>query len=145
MNGFTHQWNSSPDQISGTSHGGLRRQEPSRYHISEKQKLLRNTASLLPETIWQAKKKSALIYSWSNHTTTDIRSSAKINKIYLSYTDMVEPFSIDESWLDVTASQRLFGTGRQIADMIRARVKRELNLTLSVGVSYNKIFAKNGQ
>ncbi|MCG4823808.1 DNA polymerase IV, partial [Streptococcus gordonii] len=61
--------------------------------------------------------------------------SEKINKIYLSYTDMVEPFSIDESWLDVTASQRLFGTGRQIADMIRARVKRELNLTLSVGVS----------
>lgn len=57
---------------------------------------------------------------------------------------MVEPFSIDESWLDVTASQRLFGTGRQIADMIRARVKRELNLTLSVGVSYNKIFAKMG-
>ena len=57
---------------------------------------------------------------------------------------MVEPFSIDESWLDVTASQKLFGSGRQIADTIRTRIKEELGLTLSVGVSYNKIFAKMG-
>ena len=57
---------------------------------------------------------------------------------------MVEPFSIDESWLDVTASQKLFGSGRQIADTIRHRIKSELGLTLSVGVSYNKIFAKMG-
>ena len=57
---------------------------------------------------------------------------------------MVEPFSIDESWLDVTASQKLFGSGREIADTIRTTVKNELGLTLSVGVSYNKIFAKMG-
>jgi len=70
--------------------------------------------------------------------------SKKINQIYLQYTDMVEPFSIDESWLDVTASLQLFGSGVEIADEIRERVKRELGLTLSVGVSYNKIFAKMG-
>ena len=57
---------------------------------------------------------------------------------------MVEPFSVDESWLDVTASRRLFGTGSEIADTIRNRVKNELGLTLSAGVSYNKIFAKMG-
>lgn len=57
---------------------------------------------------------------------------------------MVEPFSIDESWLDVTASQKLFGNGKIIADRIRERVKSELGLTLSAGVSYNKIFAKMG-
>jgi DNA polymerase-4 len=57
---------------------------------------------------------------------------------------MVEPFSIDESWLDVTGSLRLFGSGKEIADKIRASVKAELGLTLSVGVSFNKVFAKMG-
>ncbi len=56
----------------------------------------------------------------------------------------MEPFSIDESWLDVTGSQKLFGNGIQIADTIRETVKKELGLTLSAGVSYNKIFAKMG-
>ena len=57
---------------------------------------------------------------------------------------MVEPFSIDESWLDVTASTNLFGTGSHMADEIRETVKKELGLTLSAGVSFNKIFAKMG-
>jgi len=64
--------------------------------------------------------------------------------IYESYTDQVEPFGCDESWLDVSGSTRLFGDGPAIADQIRARVRRELGLTISVGVSYNKIFAKLG-
>ena len=68
----------------------------------------------------------------------------KINSIYQRFTDMVEPFSIDESWLDVTASQSLFGSGRQIADTIRKTVKEELGMTLSAGVSYNKVLAKMG-
>jgi DNA polymerase-4 len=57
---------------------------------------------------------------------------------------MVEPFSIDESWLDVTASQKLFGSGKEIADDIRKTVRSELGLTLSAGVSYNKLLAKMG-
>ena len=57
---------------------------------------------------------------------------------------MVEPFSIDESWLDVTASQSLFGSGKEIADTIRETVKKELGLTLSAGVSFNKTLAKMG-
>lgn len=68
----------------------------------------------------------------------------KINDIYLQYTDMVEPFSIDESWLDVTASEHLFGDAEHIADEIRGRIHDTLGLTCSVGVSYNKIFAKMG-
>ena len=56
----------------------------------------------------------------------------------------MEPFSIDESWLDVTASQNLFGSGKQIADEIRRTVCEETGLTLSAGVSWNKIFAKLG-
>ena len=56
----------------------------------------------------------------------------------------MEPYSIDESWLDVTGSERLFGPAEEIADQIRNRVRETYGLTLSVGVSYNKIFAKMG-
>ena len=96
------------------------------------------------ETVWQAKKKCPQLQLVRPHHEKYRQFSQRINKIYLEYTDMVEPFSIDESWLDVTASQKLFGSGRQIADTIRTRIKEELGLTLSVGVSYNKIFAKMG-
>ena len=68
----------------------------------------------------------------------------RINAIYAQYTDQVEAFSIDESWLDVTGSQNLFGTGEQIANELRRRVREELGLTISVGVSFNKVFAKLG-
>lgn len=68
-----------------------------------------------------------------------------INEIYNSYTDLVEPFGIDESWLDVTNSYHLFADSPvQLADMIRQRVYYETGLTISVGVSFNKIFAKLG-
>ena len=96
------------------------------------------------ETIWQAKRKCPSLVLVASHHDEYKKYSRLINKIYLHYTDMVEPFSIDESWLDVTASQKLFGSGQEIADTIRKRVKEELGLTLSAGVSYNKIFAKMG-
>ena len=58
---------------------------------------------------------------------------------------MVEPFGIDEAWLDVSGSRLLFGSGPKIADEIRRRVKSELGVTVSVGVSFNKVFAKLGR
>ena len=68
-----------------------------------------------------------------------------VNTIYGQYTDLVEPFGIDESWLDITGSMHLFGGDpKAIADGIRQRVRQELGLTLSVGVSFNKVFAKLG-
>ena len=70
--------------------------------------------------------------------------SALATDIYRSYTDLVEPFGIDECWLDVTKSSALFGSGVTIAEEIRKRIKRELGITVSVGVSFNKIFAKLG-
>jgi DNA polymerase-4 len=96
------------------------------------------------ETIWQALKKCPDLRFLPPHHEKYREFSQKINKIYLEYTDMEEPFSVDESWLDVTASQKLFGSGPEIADKIRQRVHQELGLTLSAGVSYNKIFAKMG-
>ena len=70
---------------------------------------------------------------------------SKIAKeIYSEYTDQVEPYGLDECWLDVTGSAHLFGDGKTIADKLRERIKFELGVTASVGVSYNKIFAKLG-
>ena len=70
--------------------------------------------------------------------------SKKAYKIYERFTDMIEPFGIDECWLDVTGSTVLFGSGEEIANKIRKTIKKELGLTISVGVSFNKVFAKLG-
>lgn len=96
------------------------------------------------ETIYQAKRKCPnLVLVPPRHSFyEDI--SKKCNDIYKDYTDMVEPFGIDESWLDVTNSRRLFGSGEEIANRIRQRFKDEIGITCSVGVSFNKVFAKLG-
>lgn len=112
--------------------------------ILAKNEIAKRYGIVTAETIWQAKKKCPELQLVRPHHDAYKEYSHKINQIYQQYTDMVEPFSIDESWLDVTGSQKLFGTGREIADTIRARVRTELGLTLSAGVSYNKIFAKMG-
>ncbi len=97
------------------------------------------------ETIWQAKKKAPDLVLLPPHHERYRRYSRLVNEIYGHYTDLVEPFGIDESWLDITGSLHLFGTdGKQVADEIRRRVKEELGLTISVGVSFNKVFAKLG-
>lgn len=68
-----------------------------------------------------------------------------INGIYNKYTDLVEPFGIDESWLDVTGSYHLFAdSAEELANQLRERVYYETGLTISVGVSFNKVFAKLG-
>jgi DNA polymerase-4 len=96
------------------------------------------------ETIWQAKKKCPnLTLVAPNHHLYE-EYSERINHIYEQYTDLVEPFGIDESWLDVTGSMHKFGTGQEIADELRRRVREEIGITISVGVSFNKIFAKLG-
>ena len=64
-------------------------------------------------------------------------------KIYKQYTNQVEPFGIDEAWLDVTNSTH-FGTGLEIANRLRQEIKEKIGITASVGVSFNKCFAKLG-
>ncbi|MBR5545102.1 MAG: DNA polymerase IV [Clostridia bacterium] len=70
--------------------------------------------------------------------------SEKVKSIYSRYTDLVEPFGMDECWLDVSGSVNLFGDGFVIAEEIRESVREETGLTISVGVSFNKVFAKLG-
>ncbi len=96
------------------------------------------------ETVFSAKKKCPSLVIAPPHHIEYQKYSRLVNNIYSEYTELVEPFGIDESWLDVTASKRLFGTGEEIAHQIRERVKRELGITISVGVSFNKVFAKLG-
>jgi len=96
------------------------------------------------ETIWQAKRKCPQIVLVPPTRGAYDKYSRLCNEIYLQFTDCVEQFSIDESYLDVTGSLHLFGDGRVIADAIRRTVREELGLTVSVGVSFNKTFAKLG-
>jgi DNA polymerase-4 len=96
------------------------------------------------ETVWQALKKCPNLKLVVPHHNRYGEYSKKVNEIYQRFTDLVEPFGIDESWLDVTESTKLFGTGEEIAYKIKETVKTELKLTISVGVSFNKIFAKLG-
>ncbi|MBR7147112.1 MAG: DNA polymerase IV [Oscillospiraceae bacterium] len=97
------------------------------------------------ETIYQAKKKCPELILLPPHHDLYAHFSRLVNEIYAQYTDLVEPFGIDESWLDITHTLHLFGgDAKMLADNIRERVKSELGLTLSVGVSFNKVFAKLG-
>lgn len=73
-----------------------------------------------------------------------LKYSELARNIYQRYTDQVEPYGMDECWLDVTGSRGVCGDGMQIAESIRREIREELGLTVSIGVSYNKIFAKLG-
>ncbi len=96
------------------------------------------------EAIWEAKRKCPSLITLPPLHDKYEEYSEKAKDIYRRYTDMIEPFGIDECWLDVTGSQLLFGSGEEIANKIRYDIKRELGITASVGVSFNKIFAKLG-
>ena len=84
-----------------------------------------------------------LILVESHHSHYEFYSKL-VKNIYLKYTDYIESFGIDECWLDVTGSLKMFGSGEEIAYKIKEQVKNELGLTISCGVSFNKIFAKLG-
>lgn len=96
------------------------------------------------EAIWQAQSKCRSLIIAEPHYDRYMELSRSVKDIYYSYTDRVESFGIDECWLDVTGSRLLFGDAEVIADEIRQRVKKEVGLTISVGVSFNKVFAKLG-
>ena len=97
------------------------------------------------EVIWQAKRKCPDLILLPPHREYYRKYSKIINEIYCKYTDRVEPFGIDESWLDVTGTWQLFTESpAALADQLRAEVKAATGLTISVGVSFNKVFAKLG-
>jgi DNA polymerase-4 len=96
------------------------------------------------DPMWMAQKKCPDIVFVPPHYDLYMKHSKLIREIYSEYTDKVEPYGLDECWLDVSGSTMLFGSGENIANEIRKRVKFELGVSVSVGVSFNKIFAKLG-
>ncbi len=95
------------------------------------------------EAIWQAKQKCRDLVIVEPHYEQYMKFSKLAREIYGRYTDLIEPYGMDECWLDVSGSG-CKGTGFEIADEIRRTIKFELGLTISAGVSFNKIFAKLG-
>lgn len=97
------------------------------------------------ETLWQARGKCPDIVFLPAHHEKYAKYCKIINEIYCEYTARVEPFSVDESWLDVSQVWHLYAESpKAMGDLLRARVKAETGLSISVGVSFNKVFAKMG-
>ena len=95
------------------------------------------------EAIWQAEQKCPGLVKVSSHYDKYAFYSGKLRALYEEYSDRVEPFGMDECWVDMTD---VIGDRdpRELADEIRRRVREEFKLTCSIGVSFNKIFAKLG-
>lgn len=96
------------------------------------------------EPLWEAHRKCPNLIVVPPHYDDYLDFSRRARKIYYDYTNQVEPFGLDECWLDVTGSVHLFGSGETIAHTIRKRIKKELGITVSIGVSFTKTFAKLG-
>lgn len=96
--------------------------------------------------LWQARQACRDVVIVTPHYDEYIRFSRKARKIYADYTDLVEPYGLDESWVDITDSMNFLKTrtGMSIAEEISRRIKSELGITVSIGVSWNKIFSKFG-
>ncbi len=94
------------------------------------------------EPIWKAKQKCRNLIIVTPNFPTYIEFSKKVRSILEDYTDLIEPFGLDESWIDVSGDW--FKNGREIGFEIKERVRKEVGITVSIGVSYNKIFAKLG-
>lgn len=96
------------------------------------------------EAIWQAKEKCPELVTVKPHFDRYIRFSKEAARIYSDYSDRIEPFGLDENWIDLTGCVNSFEEAEKAAHKIRQRIKYELGITVSIGVSFNKIFAKLG-
>lgn len=96
------------------------------------------------DTLWQARNKCGDIVAVEARHSLYLKYSRQVRKIYLQYTDRIESFGIDEAWLDITESVKSFDDAVILANRLRERVKAEIGLTISVGVSFCKVFAKLG-
>ena len=109
--------------------------------VLTKNQLAKQAGVITGEAIWQARQKCPGLRVVKPNYRRYLRFSNMLRDIYSQYTEKIEPFGLDEAWLDVTGSNM---SGCEIADELRRRAREELGITLSVGVSFNKIFAKLG-
>ncbi len=120
--------------------------DPEKRHgiILAKSELAKKCGVTTGEVIWQAQRKCPNLILVPPHHNEYVKFSKRLFDVYTQYTDRVEPFSIDECWLDVTHSLKLFKSGEAIAEEIRRRAKEEIGVSVSIGVSFTKIFSKLG-
>ena len=113
--------------------------------VVAKNELAKKAGVKTTDTVWQARRKCpGIVFVPPRHRYYS-EVSGRVNAIYRSYTDYVEPASIDESYLDLSGTLEYYHmSAGELADSIRARVKKEIGITISVGVANNKIFAKMG-
>ena len=121
--------------------------DPDKRHgiVLAKSTLAKKAGVQTAEPIWQAKRKCPNLIVVPPHYSEYVKYSKMVRDIYVKYTSQVESFGLDECWLDVTGSTKLFGNGAEIAEKIRQDVKDVTGgLTVSIGVSFTKVFAKLG-
>ncbi len=113
--------------------------------VVAKNELAKRAGVKTTDTVWQAQRKCPGIVFVPPRHALYAKISKQVNAIYHEYTDYLEPASIDESYLDMTGAPEYYGlTALQLADTLRKRVREEIGVTISVGVSDNKVFAKMG-
>lgn len=97
------------------------------------------------EVIWEAKQKCPTLITVAPHYDKYEEYSKKLHDIYYQYTDLIEPFGIDECWLDITPSLKLFNCSAvELAKKIQNQIYNELGLSVSIGISFGKTLAKLG-
>ncbi|KNZ41514.1 DNA polymerase Y family protein [Acetobacterium bakii] len=112
--------------------------------ILAKNQLAREAGVKTGEALWEARAKSPQLIIVEPNFERYLKFSKMARKIYYRYSELVEPFGLDEAWIDVTGSTHIYGSGEAIARKISREIQSELGLTVSIGVSFNKIFAKFG-
>lgn len=113
--------------------------------VLAKNMIAKNFGVKTGDVYWEAKQKcGGTLIEVPADFITYLNVSREVRAIYEDYTERIEAYGIDECWLDVTKSVKAFGSGKKIAETIRERIKQEVGLTVSIGVSWNKIFAKLG-
>lgn len=121
--------------------------DPAKRHgiVLAKSDIAKKAGVKTGEAIWEAKQKCPDLIVVPPTYGEYVKYSKAVRAIYTEFTSEVESFGLDECWLDVTGCQKLFGTGEEIAEKIRQEVKRRTGgLTVSIGVSFTKVFAKLG-
>lgn len=120
--------------------------DPEKRHgiVLAKSELAKKAGIKTAETLWSARNKVKNLIVIPPDYKKYTEYSRRIFNIYTQYTPNVESFGLDECWLDVTGCMRDYSSGKEIADTIRERIKAETGLTVSIGVSYTKVFAKLG-
>ncbi len=112
--------------------------------ILAKNMLAKKAGVTTGEALWQAKLKCPDLTLVKPNFSQYLRFSGLVRKIYAEYSDRIESFGIDEVWIDVTEIVGRYASPRALADEIRNRIREEVGITASIGVSFNKVFAKLG-